>query len=792
MEKSNTELLPKMREAYRAGNTDMGNELAREVLARLDMKNWLECADIVTVFHEAADKQQYEIAVDEIVRAGWDFDRPFPDGKTLLHYAVDKALAHCRMRKTEDRELFARIAGTGASFQAQDKTGCNAIAYFMTACYRERGETAPNCILDIAGYMKREAFYQKDENGMTPLHYALLTDHKQVLETAAKKGCDFNVQTDRGETLLHMAMAAGDISTAAFLLKNGASPDITDHRGRNALHFLLLKPEFARPFILRKEHWKNSEQGDSFAELEREVLRTFEKAPLLNGRDRDGHPPFYYFGKEEECVLGDWFLKNGAYESMDSSEREEFERKMEDAAQEYDTYGVHMYMKMRLAERSGRGKTPAHSFEFWGKSALEAGNRKYKYRESLFCESGYYLERMLQSIPDIRFEDEKVFEIIRVAFNEKIGHTEILFRLCDMGVDLNRLQDDEGVPLLWKIVQEEYGWDMVSPALYLPVLEKCQLDICGHDDREQGIFWRFLRKYAWELDEKVTVLGNTSEKEEIHLAQLLKYFPAEEFTVRDVEGKMISLVAAGARKPELMRALIQKGMDVNVSGEGKYAGITPLHIACYRSYPQMVEMIMAAGGDAQAVDREGHSAAQYAAFSLYNPAEHTWQRASNRDDFMHYDRQNHNWDSRALWEDRMKIWEMLSEIDMPDNSGVTPLMELSKSDKGVELCLDYFIGRGADINRADNNGDTPMMMYIRYSRYDTSLPLYISAGADVNRQNNEGNTPLIMALERNRFRFAKYLIAAGADANCKNNQGISAMDYAIRHEMTNYIRLMEQ
>lgn len=791
METNYIELLSDMRRAYSVDNVEWGNELARALLKRIDIENKSECSAIITIFKEATDKKQYDIAVDEIVKAGWGFDRQFEDGETLLHYAADKAIAHYKAYKNDERELFKKISMTGAGFNVQNKSGYNILTYLMTGCYRN-STVSEECLKEIAEYSDANVFSQKDNKGFSALHYALFIDCKSVLKIAGEKGCDLDVRADSGETPLHLAMALRNVESAKLLLDYGASPVLTGKNKRNVLHYFVLNTDVVERNLIKKGYWDILISKLSFDCFKEEILNVLEKYDLVNKEDAEGHVPFYYIKKKDDCAIAEWFLEKGSYDALPNIQREDIRKKFEDIAEEYDNFGRYMYMKMKLMEREGTDVSSLHTCDFWCESAINTLDNNNMFSESLFVESGYYIEQAIKTIEDIRFEEEKVFDIIRAALNYRLNHTEIFGKLRDMGVDLNKLQDDEGNSLLWKIVSTSYNWNNIEPYLYIPSLIENGVDIYERDEKEQSILWEFICKYTYELKDcmKISVLGKEEVEEKSGLVRLIEFFPPEEFTHKNIYGEMISLVAASAGKSEFMYALINKGIDINACGEGKFNGMTALHIACYRSYPQMVKMIIDAGADLYAVDSEGHSAAQYAAFAIYGFKNDSAEEINNRDSFSKYDDNNHNGDIEVLYSDRKKIWDMLPEIDIPDNNGVTPLLELSKSDKGVELCLDYMVGRGADINAFDRDGNTPVMVYIKHSRYDNELVRYIKSGADVNHQNNNGDAPLLFAMERKNFKLVKILISAGADVNTKNNEGITALDYAIEHEMTKFIQLL--
>ena len=48
----------------------------------------------------------------------------------------------------------------------------------------------------------------------------------------------------------------------------------------------------------------------------------------------------------------------------------------------------------------------------------------------------------------------------------------------------------------------------------------------------------------------------------------------------------------------------------------------------------------------------------------------------------------------------------------------------------------------------------------------------VAAGADINKANNNGVTPLITASEQDHLPVVQYLVTAGADVNCALDNGI--------------------
>lgn len=105
--------------------------------------------------------------------------------------------------------------------------------------------------------------------------------------------------------------------------------------------------------------------------------------------------------------------------------------------------------------------------------------------------------------------------------------------------------------------------------------------------------------------------------------------------------------------------------------------------------------------------------------------------------------------------------------------------------RNTEL-LPLFLESGVDVNHADNEGMTMLMLH---TAKDTAKEL-IRAGADVNMADNEGNTALHYALNDYNAEGARYLIRKGADYNRPNNEGETPVQIAVEKGMDTVLELM--
>nr|WP_314441537.1 ankyrin repeat domain-containing protein [uncultured Sphingomonas sp.] len=92
--------------------------------------------------------------------------------------------------------------------------------------------------------------------------------------------------------------------------------------------------------------------------------------------------------------------------------------------------------------------------------------------------------------------------------------------------------------------------------------------------------------------------------------------------------------------------------------------------------------------------------------------------------------------------------------------------------------LRFLIGKGADVNVGNRDGDTPLIIASRIGFAEGAGAL-LSRGAQVDRTNRRGETPLIIAVQQRNLALIRLLAERGASPDRTDNAtGRSARDYA--------------
>lgn len=76
---------------------------------------------------------------------------------------------------------------------------------------------------------------ERDEDGLTVLHWAADRNAVDALTAGISGGCDIAAVDESGQTALHYAVSCGHVNATQILLQAGASPTVKDLEGNTAI-----------------------------------------------------------------------------------------------------------------------------------------------------------------------------------------------------------------------------------------------------------------------------------------------------------------------------------------------------------------------------------------------------------------------------------------------------------------------------------------------------------------------------------------------------------------------------
>ncbi len=242
---------------------------------------------------------------------------------------------------------------------------------------------------------------------------------------------------------------------------------------------------------------------------------------------------------------------------------------------------------------------------------------------------------------------------------------------------------------------------------------------------------------------------------------------------RDADGTTALHWAAHHADAELAQMLIAAGADARAVND---YGATPLAAAAEIGDARMIEILLKAGADVESVNPEGQTALMAVARTGRieaarvllrkgaNPNAHEnwggqtalmWAAAQSQPQMVRFlldhgakvDQRAtvRDWQRRVTAEGRPKDME---------RGGFTALLYAAR--EGCVACARELVRSKADVNLADPDGVTPLILTLMNIHWDTARYL-IEAGADVNQWDFFGRAPLYAAVDMNTLPKARHV-----------------------------------
>jgi len=129
------------------------------------------------------------------------------------------------------------------------------------------------------------------------------------------------------------------------------------------------------------------------------------------------------------------------------------------------------------------------------------------------------------------------------------------------------------------------------------------------------------------------------------------------------------------------------------------------------------------------------------------------------------------------------------DVNRADPDGRTAMMMAAF--EGYTEVVEVLLDHGADVDQRDSAGRTALM-YASSGPFPQTVELLIVSGADVNRTDTtEGWTALMFAAAEGHRPVVEVLLRHGADIGLTDEDGDAAIDHARERGQTNIVGLLE-
>lgn len=649
--------------------------------------------------------------------------------------------------------------------------------------------------------------------GLSIFHLLVWNNFYDDVKFLIENGADVNNKAELGQgrlkdvcvgiTPIMIACYRGNLAMVKLLVEAGADTSIADEKGRNVYHYL-------GGYI---DGITNSNINNSIQQR-KEIVDLL--ADGINNKDVAGKTPFDYLLENNNSnissVLAKAYIEKGA--NVDNVSEEGDSLLITAIKNNHNTAAVELAGNKELINKqNNEGETPLHYAvdgtnlglcmalldkgadknikNNAGVSPVDMAADCYDDEVQKYLKTGRIQLNDLSRLTSNTFA--RTSEDNRDNMSVAIYYTNKLVNMIDTDDDdemkklssilNNALIMDEDCQVL--DIFNNAGIDFIQP-IYGSGSVTCLRDECLGGNYGVKVIKKFI-DLGVDMDTAV-IKGRTpvniiasleernmyNKKKDDYFEKSVVYFSTESMEELDNEGISAVHYAAKQNHVEMIKVMIDKGVDINitedeqvsVSSVAACAGNTPLHVACDKGNKEIVEVLINAGADDTLLNVKGMTPA-HLVVSL------------------------RKFGKELEEEDRISILELLKNVDVPSNEGKTPLMVAQSLDYNASLSVTQtLIDKGVDVNHVDNDGNTALILNTKECCNKDVVKELVKAGADVNALDKHGNSALYYALTSGNQEAARFMIKKGADYNHANNNGVTPMQVAVEKGYDNVLEIM--
>jgi ankyrin repeat protein len=639
---------------------------------------------------------------------------------------------------------------------------------------------------DIEGirkfYSNQEQLNKADNQGLYPLHYAVMKGDVQIAEILIVLGARPDNKDLSGKTPLRYAVDRKQADMVKMLVDRGADPFISDVGGTSPAQVALHSDMGILDAMFNSKNINNTgPDGRTIlhyaadALMPKEVDLLLSKGASVQIKDKADRTALdlvlLYPDKLEAAQIAEKLILKGANPSFP----------------EFSWFAVTVRAPDYNAVRFANGNTPLHEaisryqsgfalFLLLNKIDPDLKNLNGEAPLHLAVKAGYVegAQLLLQNSanPDILDANQNTPLHLTIPPARRLEMVKLL-----LSYKANpALMDNQGNTPLHKAVMQFYAPEIVDTLIQAGAPVNAQnangdtpLILCARTEHYE---------YAKSLIEaKADIFKMNQAGENALRIALSKGYKAVDNIVlpsnvnqSDDNSNSVLMTAVSLKAPaDVLKLILSKGADPNARNKAQDSA---LHLAVRQNFAEQGIVLLDAKADIFQYNARQENPLFLALTAKPAPLEWFFRpnviaaRDANGDSVVHHAARKNLPDGIAY------LIKKGASLNVLNNAAETPLHTAAKYD--ATDAIQYLVSAGSSLKAADIKGDIPLQSAV-LAGAAKATELLISSGSPVNNQNYSGETALHQSGKNNNAAIVRLLTANGAQTEIQDSRGFTPL-----------------
>ncbi len=661
------------------------------------------------------------------------------------------------IKNLDKSKVLSLLANPETKINKQDQNGSTPLHWAVI----KRNKNLISLLLS-----KKAKINNSDKEGNTPLHIASINNFLIIAEHLIKNGAKLNKKNKQGWTSLHQASFMGYQTMCKLLIKNNAKTDIKtnkSHGGMMPIHLTAQKGQLKTLEILLKTTPTQIEIGTTNTLTPLHIATQFNQLDTVNyllkqnarkdSTTKNGSTALHIATRHGQLQIAQLLIKQGAKQFSNNNMMTPL-----DLAYKFDrTNFVPLFIKQKKRTLITQTSTQT-TIPYKGMSKNGARDKIHEAAESGDLN---LLAGIINQYPTLlNHTNERKRTPLHIACIE--SNVSIVNFLLSLQADISGIDDSDRLPYNCATL---YGHQHCADLIvaHAKTIGVTLPPLTLHESVALGDI-KLLQSYLsnnGDINAKgfcsfsllhVAVAGNNHG-----IAQLLINHGAQ-INAQDKWDYTPLHRAAHEGHIEVARMLLSKGTKIEARDQWNY---TPLHRAAAEGKIEIVKLLLSKGAKIKACDKWNytplHRTTRYGHVEIARLLLSKGAKIEARDQWEYTPLH------RAAHHGHVEVARMLlskgAKIEARDQWNYTPLHRAA--DKGQAQIAALLLSKGANLEARDQWKNTPLHRAAREGRVKTAEVL-ISVRANLGARDEDNYTPLHMAAWKGQAEIAKLLIAKGA------------------------------